>query len=69
MPNFLIFPRRPNQINEISFIFFRIFEELKEVTKNFNHLLRNELEKREVYVAALERFVYDFLLKPRCQLN
>ncbi|VDM35632.1 unnamed protein product [Hydatigera taeniaeformis] len=43
------------ELSDLKQINAQITEELKEVTRNYNQLLRDELERRETYIAALER--------------
>ncbi|KAL5107851.1 Mitogen-activated protein kinase kinase kinase 15 [Taenia crassiceps] len=44
-----------SELSDLKHINAQITEELKEVTQNYNQLLRSELERRETYIAALER--------------
>nr|CDS19393.1 mitogen activated protein kinase kinase kinase [Echinococcus granulosus] len=44
-----------SELSDLKYINAQITEELKEVTRNYNQLLQSELERREAYIAALER--------------
>ncbi|VDO06429.1 unnamed protein product [Rodentolepis nana] len=44
-----------DEVHDLKRLNSQIVEELKEVTRSYNQLLRQELDKKELYITALER--------------